>query len=81
MPLYEFRCRACSHQFEALVREPDKPACPSCGSGDLERLLSLFAVSSESTRKANIKSARKRGKKEAIDKAVAEREEIEHHRH
>ena len=81
MPIYEFQCRACGHQFEALVRGADKAACPSCRSEDLERLLSMFAVSSETTRQSNWKSARKQGKKTAIDKAVADREEIEHHRH
>ena len=55
--------------------------CPSCGQGELERLLSNFAVSSEGTRQSNLMSARQAGKKEAIDKAVAEREAVEHHRH
>jgi putative FmdB family regulatory protein len=39
MPLYDFKCRACGHEFEALVRPSHDPACPSCGSADLERLL------------------------------------------
>ena len=45
MPLYDFRCRACREEFEALVRPPAVPACPSCGSGDLEKLLSGFSFS------------------------------------
>lgn len=45
MPLYDFRCRACGAAFEALVRPPRDPICVSCGSGDLERLLSAFSVS------------------------------------
>jgi putative FmdB family regulatory protein len=44
VPLYDFRCRRCSREFEALVlKEP--PACPSCGHADLERLVSGFSVS------------------------------------
>jgi putative FmdB family regulatory protein len=41
MPLYEYRCRACGHQFEALVRPGIRPACPSCSTEDLDRLLSV----------------------------------------
>ena len=79
MPLYEYRCRACAHQFEALVRTGDVPACPACQSGDLEQLLSMFAVSSESTRKSNLQSARRQNAKVQRDKTIAEREEAEHH--
>ena len=83
MPIYEYRCRACGHSFEVLVRDQDQagPACLQCQSTDLERLLSMFAVDSEGTRQASLGSARKANRKTQIDKAVADREEIEHHRH
>jgi len=45
MPLFDFRCRACGGEFEALVRPPAEPACPECASTDLERLLSGFSFS------------------------------------
>lgn len=45
MPLYDFRCRGCGATFEALVRPPHAPACPSCASLDLERLPSIGTVS------------------------------------
>jgi putative FmdB family regulatory protein len=45
MPLYDFRCRGCGHEFEALVRPPAAPECPACASADLERLLSGFSFS------------------------------------
>ena len=45
MPLFDFRCRACGDAFEALVRPPAVPACPACGSSELERLLSGFSFS------------------------------------
>jgi putative FmdB family regulatory protein len=38
VPLYDFRCRACGAEFEALVRPPAQPVCATCGSGDLEKL-------------------------------------------
>jgi putative FmdB family regulatory protein len=81
MPIYEYRCVACGHQFEALVRAQDTPSCERCKSTDLERLLSMFAVSSEGTRQSSLNLARKANKKVLRDKAVADREEIEHHRH
>jgi putative FmdB family regulatory protein len=45
VPLYDFRCRACGAEFEALVRPPNEPACASCGSADLERLVSSLSFS------------------------------------
>lgn len=46
MPIYEFRCPSCGHQFEQLVfrsTETEEIACPRCGSTDITRLLSAFA--------------------------------------
>jgi len=66
MPLFEFRCRGCGHEFEALVRPQDAspPRCASCQGTDLERLLTTFAVSSqERTREF---ASRKRRKEAAI---------------
>lgn len=40
MPMYDYRCRACSKDFEMLVRASDTPACPHCASTALERQLS-----------------------------------------
>jgi putative FmdB family regulatory protein len=59
VPLYEYQCCDCGHQFELLVRVAMTPACPSCHSEHLQRLLSAFAVSSESLRQASIQSARR----------------------
>lgn len=44
MPLYEYRCRDCRHEFELLVRESTRLACPACDSAALEKQLSIFAV-------------------------------------
>jgi putative FmdB family regulatory protein len=42
MPLYEYRCENCGHQFEKIQRFSDDPitVCPSCGSGPVVKLLS-----------------------------------------
>lgn len=45
MPIYEYVCKACQHQFETLVMGSRKPECPSCGSASLDKQLSVFAVS------------------------------------
>ncbi|MGH9348553.1 MAG: FmdB family zinc ribbon protein [Vicinamibacterales bacterium] len=44
MPLYEYACKQCDRQFEALVRGAETPECPSCHSRELERRLSVFAA-------------------------------------
>jgi putative FmdB family regulatory protein len=49
MPIYDFSCRGCGHQFEAFVRT-GAPACPECRSEDLERMPSLPSLRSDSTR-------------------------------
>lgn len=81
MPLYEYQCRACAHEFEALIRPGDTPKCTSCGSEDLEKLLSHLAVSTEQTRSSNFKKARARAKKANRDKEIAQFEYEEKHRH
>jgi len=46
MPLFEYRCRDCEKRFEEFVLGDAKPKCPSCDGRRLEKLLSVFAVSS-----------------------------------
>jgi putative FmdB family regulatory protein len=69
MPIYEYTCKTCKHQFEALVRGGNTPVCASCGSEDLERLLSLPTVNSESSRARALGAAKQRDKAEATDRA------------
>ncbi|MBI4575776.1 MAG: zinc ribbon domain-containing protein [Planctomycetes bacterium] len=51
MPIYEYDCRSCNHRFETLVREGDRPRCPSCGGGRLAKRLSTFAVEARDGRR------------------------------
>ena len=57
------------------------PACPSCESHDLDRLISGFAVSSEGTRDASLQKARSRSlqNKNRRDKQRAEVEDTLEH--
>jgi putative FmdB family regulatory protein len=81
MPLYDYHCKKCGHEFEALVRTGDTPSCGECGSTELERLMTSFAVSTEGMRESNIQKARKLGEKTRKDKAIAQFEYEEKHRH
>ena len=44
MPIYEYACESCGHEFEVLVRGSEKPACPSCGKGRLSKKFSVPAA-------------------------------------
>jgi putative FmdB family regulatory protein len=68
MPIYEYRCTGCDHQFETLVRSGDTPVCPSCECGALERILSLPTVNSEGTRTRALGAAKRRDVAEAKDR-------------
>lgn len=46
VPIYEYRCEACSKRSSALLPlwdSPDPP-CPHCGGTELHRLVSTFAT-------------------------------------
>ena len=45
MPLYEYRCKQCGHQFEKIqsFSAPDEKECPVC-KGPVERLISAPAI-------------------------------------
>ena len=49
MPLFEYECRSCGHHFEYLTRDGQAPACPACDGAELQKLLSVFAVSTGGT--------------------------------
>ena len=49
MPIYEYRCSNCGKEFEKLVRSGDTPECPSCHEQKLQKKLSVFATSVQSS--------------------------------
>ena len=40
MPIYEYTCEKCTHQFEMIVMANDRPVCPDCGSAKVKRRMS-----------------------------------------
>ena len=74
MPLFEYRCSSCGTEFEALVRGSDTPACATCGSTALERLLTSFAVSSAG-RSARALAAAQRTYRHSKDRAERRHQE------
>jgi putative FmdB family regulatory protein len=47
MPIFEYICKECHHQFEALVYGKEKAECPKCHTKKLAPQLSVFAVSAK----------------------------------
>ena len=81
MPIYDYQCKSCGEEFELIVLKTTVAACPACQSQDLEQLISGFAVSSESSRQANLKAARRKYATSSNykDQKVAEADEIREH--
>jgi putative FmdB family regulatory protein len=42
MPFYEYQCKSCGHELEAMQKVSDPPLkkCPECGKSQLQRLMS-----------------------------------------
>jgi putative FmdB family regulatory protein len=59
MPIFEYICQECQHEFEALVFGRDKAKCPKCESKRLSPQLSVFAMSTKAS--AGIGEARPTG--------------------
>ena len=79
MPMFEYICRACDHAFERLVRPGDTPACPACRSEDLEKQLSLPALSSEGIREGNLAKGRKAAESNRKGHQEAQRDSLRSH--
>ena len=79
MPIFEYICKSCNHQFEALVRGSKTPVCPECRGEDLEKQFSLPAVKSDATRALAMKAAKARDKRQGTDRVEAQRYYEAHH--
>ena len=76
MPIYEYKCRKCSHEFERLIRkDTDVPTCPECETAEVEKRLTLGAgISTTKSRNRVLGIARAKGKAIKKEQDHAQRE-------
>tara|TARA_B100000768_G_C11037162_1_gene272627 strand:+ start:213 stop:455 length:243 start_codon:yes stop_codon:yes gene_type:complete len=64
MPLYEYRCDTCGHEFEALQKMSDEALvhCPACDEAALRKLVSAagFRLKGDGWYETDFKSGNKR---------------------
>ena len=80
MPIFEYACKSCGKEFEALVLPTTAaPKCPACQGTELEKLISSPAIKSETTHGLAMKAAAKRDRKQGSEQARDQREyELNH---
>ena len=44
MPIFEFHCQSCGHDFEKLVFGSDEVECPKCQQKQVEKLMSACSA-------------------------------------
>ena len=78
MPIYEYRCDDCDHQFEALQKISDDALtdCPECNLPVLEKLLTAggFRLSGSGWYETDFKSGNKKnisGEQKPVDTKTA----------
>ncbi len=64
MPFYEYQCKSCGHELEAMQKISDDPLkkCPHCGKSQLQRLISapVFRLKGGGWYETDFKSGNKR---------------------
>lgn len=40
MPIFEYVCTTCDHEFEEVVLGDEQPVCPKCGGPECTKLIS-----------------------------------------
>jgi len=59
LPIYEYKCKKCGNSFElrrGLADSDDDIKCPVCEAGKPERIFSIFATGSMSSKGLSSKS-------------------------
>jgi len=75
MPIYEYRCQECHHEFEKMQKFSDPPvaACPTC-AGSVQKLISRSAFHLKGSGWYVTDYARNGGQKsESTDKSTSEK--------
>jgi putative FmdB family regulatory protein len=79
MPIYEYRCSACGHEFEILQKISDQPLteCPACGKSKLSKLVSAagFQLKGSGWYVTDFRDGNKSKKKEEADTGKASKAE------
>ncbi|PCJ11550.1 MAG: transcriptional regulator [Gammaproteobacteria bacterium] len=64
MPIYEYECKSCGHQLEALQKMSDAPLlnCPACEKDELKKLISAaaFRLKGDGWYETDFKSGKKK---------------------
>ena len=75
MPIYEYACRSCEHQFESIQKASEAPLrdCPECGEATLKKLLSapVFRLKGSGWYETDFKTGDKRNVVETGDAGEA----------
>src|ERR1700691_1260677 len=75
MPFYEYQCKSCGHDLEAMQKITDAPLkkCPECGKPALQRLMSapVFRLKGGGWYETDFKSDQD-GKRNLADRPEAE---------
>lgn len=78
MPIFEYLCKDCNRIYSFLVKSlatAKEPVCPTCGAGDLRKLVSKFAISGAERKSAAAgRSGGEDGDGDALDDPRVERE-------
>ena len=76
MPIYEYLCKTCGHQFDALQKISDDPLtdCPECGRPELKKLLSApnFRLKGAGWYETDFKADNRRNLAESTEKKDAQ---------
>ena len=75
MPIFDYICDECGHDFELLIRGTQTAACPVCESTSVTKQLSLPKVKSSKTHAKAMRAAKRRDQRMNADQT---RERIEY---
>ena len=71
MPIYEYECKECGHQLDALqgINEPFLSECPACNTTSLKRLISApnFRLKGEGWYETDFKTGNRKNLVEGKD--------------
>lgn len=80
MPIYEYQCKACGHEFEAIQKITDDPLkdCPACGDLELTKLVSAagFRLKGGGWYETDFKGNKDKRKNLAGETAEAKKSEV-----